>query len=32
MATVGASLLGYLLPGKGVIEGIEGSIRGGQDF
>ena len=32
LGTSGASLLGYLLTGKGTIRAGKGSIRAGQDF
>ena len=32
LGTLGASLLGNLLTGKGTIAAAEGTIRSGQDF
>ena len=32
LSTLGASLLGNLLTGKGKIRAGEGTIKGGQDF
>ena len=32
LGTLGASLLGNLLTGKGTIRAGEGTIKGGQDF
>ena len=32
LGTLGASLLGNLLTGKGTIKAVEGTFRAGQDF
>ena len=32
LGTLGAGLLGNMLPGKGVMRAGEGTIRAGQDF
>ena len=32
LSTLGASLLGYLLTGKGTIRAGEGTVRADQDF